>query len=130
MSHPYVELTHTTDTPSADVAVRISDVDPEGRSRNVSDGYLRVGPERSSPLPVDLDPIAHRFEPGHRIRLTVAGGSFPRFVRNLGTGEPVVLGTEFVRSTHVLDCSGSRVVLPLDLAARGRNGQCQAVEPR
>jgi uncharacterized protein len=109
---PYVELTHATDTPSADVAVRISEVDPNGNSRNVSDGYLRVGPERSSPLRIDLDPIAHRFRPGHRIRLTIAGGSFPRFARNLGTGESLVSGTEFVRSTHVLDCAGSRLVLP------------------
>jgi predicted acyl esterase len=30
---PYVELAHTTDTSSADVAVRVSDVDPEGRNR-------------------------------------------------------------------------------------------------
>jgi len=109
---PYVELAHTTDTPSADVAVRISDVDPDGRSRNVSDGYLRIGPKRSSPVRIDLDPIAHRFRPAHRIRLTVAGCSFPRFARNLGTGESVVSGTEFVRSTHVLDCAGSRLVLP------------------
>jgi uncharacterized protein len=109
---PYVDLAHTTDTPSADVAVRISDVDPEGRSRNVSDGYLRVGAERSSPVRIHFDPMAHRFRPGHRIRLTVAGGSFPRFARNLGTGEPLVSGTEFVRSTHILDCLGSRLVLP------------------
>ena len=39
------------------------------------------------------------------------GRFFPRFARNLGTGEPLVSGTEFVRSTHGLDCSGSRLVL-------------------
>jgi putative CocE/NonD family hydrolase len=70
---PYVELAQTTDTPSADVAVRISDVDPDGRSRNVSDGCLRIGPKRSSPVRIDLDPIAHRFRPAHRIRLTGSG---------------------------------------------------------
>ena len=109
---PYAELAHTTDTVSADVAVRISEVDPKGVSRNVSDGYLRVGPRRPSPLRIDLDPIAHRFRAGHRIRLTIAGGSFPRYARNLGTAEPVVSGTTFVRSTHQLDCAGSRLVLP------------------
>jgi hypothetical protein len=109
---PYVELAHSTDTASADVAVRISEVDPKGVSRNVSDGYLRVGPRHSSSLRIDLDPIAHRFRAGHRIRLTIAGGSFPRYARNLGTAEPVVSGTKFVRSTHELDCAGSRLVLP------------------
>ena len=28
------------------------------------------------------------------------------------TGEPVATGAEFVRSTHTLDCAGSRLVLP------------------
>jgi hypothetical protein len=40
---PYVELAHAVDTPSADVAVRISEVDPNGHSRNISDGYVRIG---------------------------------------------------------------------------------------
>ena len=109
---PHVELAHSTNTPWADVAVRISDVDAKGRSRNIADGYLRVGPARSSPVRIALDPMAHRFQPGHRIRLTVAGGSFPRFARKLGTGEPLVSGTEFVRSAHILDCAGSRLTLP------------------
>ncbi len=106
---PYVELAHAVDTPSADVAVRISDVDPNGRSCNISDGYVRIGRDSSSPLRIELDPIAHRFRVGHRIRLLIAGGSFPRFARNLGTGEPLATGAEFVRSTHVLDCAGPRL---------------------
>ena len=110
---PRVELAHTADTPSADVFVRISEVDPDGRSQNVADGYLRVGPQPSSPLRIDLDPIAHRFRAGHRIRLLIAGGSFPRYARNLGTGEPVATGVEVVPSTHTLDCAGSRLVLPV-----------------
>jgi putative CocE/NonD family hydrolase len=109
---PYVELGHAIDTPTADVAVRLSDVDPNGRSQNVSDGYASVGSEPSETLRIEFDPIAHRFRAGHRIRLTIAGGSFPRFARNLGTGEPVATGAEFVRSTHVLDCARSTLVLP------------------
>lgn len=113
---PHVELVHHTDRPSADVAVRISDVDPKGNSRNVSDGYVRVGPE-ASPLRVELDAIAHRFRSGHRIRLTIAGGSFPRYPRNLGTGEPDATGREAVRTTHVVDCARSTLVLPSVTAA-------------
>jgi predicted acyl esterase len=36
------ELAHAAGTQSADVAVRISDVDPNGRSHNISDSYLRI----------------------------------------------------------------------------------------
>jgi putative CocE/NonD family hydrolase len=109
---PHVELAHAVDTPSADIAVRISEVDPNGRSRNISDGYVRIGGDCSTPLRIELDPIAHRFRAGHRIRLLIAGGSFPRYARNLGTDEPLATGAEFVRSTHVFDCAGSRLVLP------------------
>ncbi|HEY6577471.1 MAG TPA: CocE/NonD family hydrolase C-terminal non-catalytic domain-containing protein [Mycobacterium sp.] len=44
---------------------------------------MRIGTERSSRLWIDFDSIAHRFQRGHRIPLTIAGGSFPRFARNL-----------------------------------------------
>lgn len=110
---PHVELAHSADTPSADVSVRISDVDPSGRSHNVTDGYVRIGTDTPTPLRIELDPIAHRFRAGHQIRLLIAGGSFPRFARNLGTVEPLATATEFVRSTHTLSCAGSRLVLPV-----------------
>ena len=109
---PHVELAHSADTPSADVFVRISEVDREGRSRNVSDGFLRLRPGKRSPVRIDFDPIAHRFRAGHRIRLLIAGGSFPRFARNPGTGEPLATAAELMASTHTLDCAGSRLVLP------------------
>jgi putative CocE/NonD family hydrolase len=37
---------------------------------------------------VRLWPTAHRFKAGHRIRVQVSSGAFPRYARNPGTGEP------------------------------------------
>ena len=37
---------------------------------------------------VRLWPTAHRFRRGHRIRVQVSSGAFPRYARNPGTGEP------------------------------------------
>ncbi|MFU8872654.1 CocE/NonD family hydrolase [Micromonospora sp. SL4-19] len=81
-----------------DVFVRLCDVDRRGRSWNVCDGLVRVAPGRfpTDPsgvvrVPVTLWPIAHRFAPGHRLRVQVSGGAHPRYARNPGTGEP--LGT-------------------------------------
>jgi predicted acyl esterase len=113
---PYVELAHAADIPYADVFVRLSEVDAKDRSHNVSDGFIRLGPTRSSPLRVDLDAVAHRFRAGHRIRLMVAGGSHPRFARNLGTGEPPLTARRLVRSTHTVAHGRggtSRLVLPV-----------------
>ena len=38
-------------------------------------------------------PTAHRFRRGHRIRVQVSSGAFPRFARNPGTGEPHATAT-------------------------------------
>jgi putative CocE/NonD family hydrolase len=83
------EVSVTRDNPYADLFVRLCDVDSRGRSRNVCDGIMRL--TEADPLTgtvrVSLAGAAHRFGRGHRIRLQVAGGAFPRFARNPGNGQ-------------------------------------------
>nr|WP_090274644.1 CocE/NonD family hydrolase [Mycolicibacterium komanii]CRL67581.1 putative hydrolase, CocE/NonD family [Mycolicibacterium komanii] len=110
---PVVELSHTCDNPHNDLFVRVSEVDAKGRSRNVSDGYVCAAPD-SGQVRIELDPIAHRFRAGSRIRVLVAGGSHPRFARNLGTGEPLGTGSKLASATHTVHLGGgaSRLILP------------------
>ncbi len=84
---PRVELDHRSDTGWCDVSVRISAVDPDGRSRNVSDGNVSRTPADEGSLRLDLDPIAHRFAAGTRIRVSIAGGPIRamRATRDRGT---------------------------------------------
>jgi uncharacterized protein len=113
---PYVELAHSTDNPHADLFVRVSEVDRKGRSRNVSDGYVRLSTNPTSPVQVELDATAHRFAAGSRIRLLIAGGSHPRFARNLGTDEPPITASRLRPCTHEIAHGAggtSRVVLPV-----------------
>lgn len=112
---PVVELAHESDIDHFDVFVRISEVDGRGRSRNVSDGYRRFTAAPEGPVRLELDAIAHRFRAGTRIRVLVAGGSHPRFARNLGTGEPVISGRRMVPSVHTVHHGAggvSKLVLP------------------
>lgn len=113
--NPVAELAHSADNPHVDVFVRISEVDTKGRSRNVSDAYRRL--DGTSPdgdlLRLELDAIAHRFRAGSRIRVLIAGGSHPRFSRNLGTGAATLTGDELKPSTHQVHFGASRVLLPL-----------------
>ncbi|OBJ54988.1 CocE/NonD family hydrolase, partial [Mycobacterium sp. 1423905.2] len=60
---PVVELTHSSDNPNVDVFVRVSEVDARGRSRNVSDGYRRLG-DAPETVRIELDAVAHRFRAG------------------------------------------------------------------
>jgi putative CocE/NonD family hydrolase len=110
---PVIELSHSCDNPYNDLFVRISEVDAKGRSRNVSDGY-RCGTADSGTVSIELDAIAHRFRAGSRIRVMIAGGSHPRFARNLGTGEPFLTGRRLQPAKHTvhLGDGASRLVLP------------------
>jgi uncharacterized protein len=110
---PVVELSHTCDNPHNDLFVRVSEVDAKGRSRNVSDGYRR-GTSDSGTVRLELDAVAHRFRAGSRIRVVVAGGSHPRFARNLGTDEPLRTGKTLRAATHTIHLGdgASRLILP------------------
>jgi len=88
-------------SPYHDVFVRLCDVEPNGRSVNICDGLVRLRPGSHPEQPdgtiaitIDLWPAAHRFRPGHRLRLQVSGGAHPRYVRNPGTPDPVATAVD------------------------------------
>jgi len=116
LGRPVVELAHGTDNPHADVFVRLCEVHPDGRSINISDGFVRLGPgHMRRPLTIELETVAHRFASGSRLRMQVSGGAHPRFARNLGTGEDPATGTALAPSRrsigHGAD-EASRLLLP------------------
>jgi putative CocE/NonD family hydrolase len=83
------EIRFRSGLPHADVFVRLCDVDDKGRSTNVCDGLTALtGADETSRADVRLWPTAYRFKRGHRIRVQVSSGAFPRWNRNPGTGEP------------------------------------------
>ena len=90
----------------ADFFVRLCDVEPSGKSWNICDGLIRLTPEPWQRRPdgtahveVSLWPAAHVFRRGHRIRAQVSSGAHPRFVRNLGGGDPIATAV----AMHVAD---------------------------
>jgi uncharacterized protein len=86
-----------------DFFARLCDVDRGGRSVNVSDGLVRLGPGPGAGevrrIRIEMWPLCHRFRRGQRLRLQVSSGAHPRFARNLGSGEPLGTGT----TLHVAD---------------------------
>ncbi|MBO0790012.1 MAG: CocE/NonD family hydrolase [Ktedonobacteraceae bacterium] len=83
-----------------DFFVRITDVESSGKSMNVCDGLQRLAPGRPVPqsdgylkVNIELWPTAYRFHCGHRLRIQVSSGAFPRWNRNLGTDEPLATAT-------------------------------------
>ena len=88
----------STNAPDTDLVVRLTDVGPDGRSILIQEGALRLryrngfdAPELMQPdqvyrAEVSLRHIAYRVKTGHKLRLHVAGSSFPRLARNMNTG--------------------------------------------
>jgi putative CocE/NonD family hydrolase len=118
-----VRLCLTSDNPYADVFVRLCDVDPKGRSLNVTDRLVRLDPAPGEQPPagerlveVLLPDTAHRFQVGHHLLLLVAGGAHPRYARNTGTGEPPGTATRTKPVTHNIHhsaASPSSITLPV-----------------
>jgi hypothetical protein len=123
---PEAGLHVSSSAPSADFFVRLCDVDPAGVSRNVCDGLQRVAiraDRAPQPLRVELWPTAWRFRRGHRLRVQVSSGAFPRWARNPGSGEPLATATALhaaEQSIHHSPAHPSALVLPLCPAGAGR----------
>ncbi|MFF8729430.1 CocE/NonD family hydrolase [Streptomyces sp. NPDC015171] len=106
-------LSVSTDTGHADVFTRLCDVDPQGRSVNICDGFgrLRTTGQTPSQIGVPMSATAHRFPVGHRIRWQISAGAHPRYARNPGTGEPPVDATTFTPA-HITLHTDSALTLP------------------
>ncbi len=117
MGRPSVRLHHSSDTPHVDIFVRLSAVDEKGRSRNVTETMKRLAPgETPGLIELEMTDCAHRFKRGTRIRLIVAGGTFPLYSRNLGTDEHPATAVTVKAAEHRIGHSRgsvSTLVLPV-----------------
>jgi putative CocE/NonD family hydrolase len=99
-----------TDGPSTDWVARLCDVDEHGVSRNVTDGIVRIRaaiPGEPAEHVVDLWSTSIVFRAGHRIRVQITSSNFPRWDRNLNTGEPEESATTATH-THSADSTQIR----------------------
>lgn len=113
-----VRLWTATSAISTDWIARLCDVFPDGRSINITDGIRRARGEAGVAAEHELDlwATSNVFRAGHRIRLQVTSSCFPRWDRNLNTGERVGEGTrmEVARQTVFHDAvRASRILLPV-----------------
>lgn len=85
-----VELFASATTPSFDLSATLSEVDPQGRVYNFTQGYLRVDDPEDSPLKIILQPICVQLPEGHALRLSISGACFPAYAVNDGTGRSII----------------------------------------
>jgi uncharacterized protein len=117
------ELYVSSSLQHTDFFVRLLDVPPSGKSMNICDGLVRVAPSRPVPMAdgvlrveMVLSPTAYCFRRGHYMRVQVSSGAFPRFARNLGSGEPLSTATKLCvaeQSVYHDPAHPSAIILPV-----------------
>jgi uncharacterized protein len=97
-----------------DFTAKLVDVYPDGAAINVAEGILRakyrdsqetpalLAPGKVYSLAIDLWATSNVFRTGHRIRLEVSSSNFPRFDRNLNTGESAATSAKWASATNMI----------------------------
>lgn len=123
-----LELYAGSSAVDTDFTGKLVDVWPNGFAQNLTDGIIRARYRNSQEKPefmnpgevykftIDLWATSNVFKAGHKLRLEVSSSNFPRFDRNLNTGEPAANATRMTRATNTVYHDGehpSAIVLPV-----------------
>jgi putative CocE/NonD family hydrolase len=129
-----VALFASSSAKDTDFTAKLVDVHPNGFAQNVQDGIVRARYRLSHDQPrfvepgtvveytIDLWATSNTFLPGHRVRVEISSSNFPRFDRNLNTGEDPATATKMVRASQTIYHDAqhpSHIVLPV--IPRGSN---------
>jgi len=97
-----------------DFTAKLLDVAPDGTAINLTEGILRARYRDSQatsaplvrgrvyPLSIDLWATSNVFRTGHCLRLELSSSNFPRFDRNLNTGELAANSATWVTVTNTI----------------------------
>ncbi len=106
------ELYASSSAVDTDFTAKLVDVWPNGFAQNLTEGIVRARYRDSQEKPQFLNPgEVHKFSldlwatsnvfmKGHRLRLEISSSNFPRFDRNLNTGEDQGRSKLFVKATN------------------------------
>jgi putative CocE/NonD family hydrolase len=120
-----LDLFASTSAADTDFTALLADVAPDGYARLLTDGIVRascyqdgpkVRPGEVNKYTIDLWATGNVFKAGHRIRLYISSSNFPRFNRNLNTGDNLAESSRSVKAHQAIYHDGpftSALVLPV-----------------
>ena len=97
-----------------DFTAKLIDVGPDGFAKDLTEGILRMryrdsqehqnlmNPGQIYEITVDLWATSNVFVRGHSLRLEISSSNFPRFDRNLNTGEEIKFARHYVSATNTI----------------------------
>ena len=108
------ELFAKSSAVDTDFAAKLVDVAPDGFAQNLTEGIVRaryrgsrekatlMNPGQVYKFTIDLWSTSTVFRKGHALRLEVSSSNFPRFDRNLNTGEEAEFARRPVTATNTI----------------------------
>jgi putative CocE/NonD family hydrolase len=123
-----VELYASSSAVDTDFTAALVDVFPDGYSLLIQEGILRTSfRDKTAPpspietgtvyrLDIDLWATSFTVPAGHKLRVEISSSNFPRFARNLNTGEPFGMSDRIEVAEQTVYHSReypSRLVLPV-----------------
>lgn len=109
-----VELYAASSAKDTDFTALLVDVDQNGYARFLTDGIVRARYRNTTNQPepivpgkiykytIDLWATSNVFKAGHTIRIDLSSSNFPRFNRNLNTGQPIFGSTQMVHAKQTI----------------------------
>jgi putative CocE/NonD family hydrolase len=109
-----LELFAQSSAVDTDFEAKLVDVAPDGFAQNLTEGIIRARYRNSQEKPelmnpgqvykfnIDLWSTGNVFLKGHALRLEISSSNFPRFDRNLNTGETQATARRYVSATNTV----------------------------
>ncbi len=99
---------------NTDFTAKLVDVYPDGRAIRICEGIIRadhrdpsrppscIDPGKIYPYKIDLWATSNVFKKGHQIRVEISSSNFPRFDRNLNTGNYFATDTTILKAEQTI----------------------------
>jgi putative CocE/NonD family hydrolase len=109
-----VELYAGSSAVDTDFTAKLVDVWPNGFAQNLTDAIVRaryrnsqekaelMSPGEVYKFTIDLWATSNVFLAGHRLRVEISSSNFPRFDRNMNTGEDQARATRMMKATNTI----------------------------
>ena len=113
---------------NTDFTAKLVDVYPDGRAIRICEGIIRADHREPSEPPSNIEPgkiyqytidlwaTSNLFMKGHQIRVEISSSNFPRFDRNLNTGNYFATDTTILKAEQIIYHSSeypSHIILPV-----------------
>jgi len=107
-----LELFASSSAADTDFTGKLVDVSPDGFAQNLTEGIIRakyrdsqekatlITPDEIYKFKIDLWATSNVFKKGHRLRLEISSSNFPRFDRNMNTGEDTATARKGMPATN------------------------------